>query len=65
MEPDNPEQVEYATRWWEAMTGAGGEGMVVKPLDLAPRGNRDGIQPAVKVRGPEYLRIIYGPEYDL
>jgi protein phosphatase len=22
------------------------------------------IQPALKVRGPEYLRIIYGPEYD-
>ena len=22
------------------------------------------IQPAIKVRGKEYLRIIYGPEYD-
>ncbi len=22
------------------------------------------VQPAVKCRGPEYLRIIYGPEYD-
>ena len=23
------------------------------------------MQPAIKVRGPEYLRIIYGPEYRL
>jgi protein phosphatase len=23
------------------------------------------VQPAVKCRGPEYLRIIYGPEYDI
>lgn len=51
--------------WWEAMTAAGGEGMVVKPLDFVARGPKGLIQPAVKVRGKEYLRIIYGPEYDL
>jgi len=48
------------TRDW---TGRGGEGMVVKPLDFIVRGRRGLTQPAVKCRGPEYLRIIYGPEY--
>ena len=38
--------------------------MVVKPLDFVARGKRGLVQPAVKCRGPEYLRIIYGPEYD-
>jgi protein phosphatase len=51
------------TRWWEAMTAKGGEGMVVKPLDFIVVGKRGIIQPAIKCRGPEYLRIIYGPEY--
>ncbi|MDB4913700.1 MAG: polynucleotide 3-phosphatase [Gemmatimonadetes bacterium] len=54
-----------ATAWWEAMTGKGGEGMVVKPLAFAARGRRALVQPAVKCRGREYLRIIYGPEYTL
>jgi protein phosphatase len=49
--------------WWEKLTGAGGEGMVVKPLDFVAQGKRGIVQPAVKCRGPEYLRIIYGPEY--
>lgn len=52
-----------ATLWWEQMTEAGGEGMVVKPLSFVHRGRRDLAQPAVKCRGREYLRIIYGPEY--
>jgi protein phosphatase len=55
--------VEEATRWWEELTGRGGEGMVVKPMDFIVRGSRGLTQPAVKCRGPEYLRIIYGPEY--
>lgn len=55
--------VEEATRWWEELTGRGGEGMVVKPLEFIARGRRGLTQPAVKCRGPEYLRIIYGPEY--
>ncbi|HWD09867.1 MAG TPA: polynucleotide kinase-phosphatase [Actinomycetota bacterium] len=53
-----------ATAWWEALTAAGGEGMVVKPLEFVARGQRGLVQPAVKCRGPEYLRIIYGPDYD-
>jgi protein phosphatase len=52
-----------AIRWWEELTGRGGEGMVVKPLDFTVRGARGLVQPAVKCRGREYLRIIYGPEY--
>jgi protein phosphatase len=54
-----------ATAWWEEMTGRGGEGMVVKPLAFIARGRRGLVQPAVKCRGREYLRIIYGPEYTL
>jgi protein phosphatase len=52
-----------ASRWWEQLTGAGGEGMVVKPLDFIARGPKGIVQPALKCRGREYLRIIYGPEY--
>jgi protein phosphatase len=55
---------EAAVAWWEALTAAGGEGMVVKPLAFVPRGDKGLHQPALKVRGSEYLRIIYGPEYD-
>ena len=51
--------------WWEELTSIGGEGIVVKPLDFAPIGDRGLVQPAVKCRGKEYLRIIYGAEYTL
>ncbi len=37
--------------------------MVVKPLDFVARGPKGLLQPAIKVRGRNYLRIIYGPEY--
>lgn len=50
--------------WWEQLTARGGEGMVIKPLGFITRGTRGLVQPAVKCRGVEYLRIIYGPEYD-
>jgi protein phosphatase len=59
---DEPSCTEGAA-WWEALTAAGGEGMVVKPFDFIARGPKGLVQPAVKVRGREYLRIIYGPEY--
>ena len=45
------------------MTAPGGEGMPVKPASFIARGRRGLIQPGVKCRGREYLRIIYGPEY--
>jgi protein phosphatase len=49
--------------WWTELTGNGGEGMVVKPWDFIARSGRGLVQPAVKCRGHEYLRLIYGPEY--
>jgi protein phosphatase len=52
-----------AVSWWEQLVAAGGEGMVVKPLDSIVTGERGLVQPGIKCRGPEYLRIIYGPEY--
>jgi protein phosphatase len=58
------ESTTSAICWWEELTAAGGEGMVVKPLDWIHRASRGLVQPAVKCRGREYLRIIYGPEYD-
>jgi protein phosphatase len=62
---DSAAEVAAATDWWLALTEAGGEGMVVKPLDFLARNQKGLIQPALKCRGREYLRIIYGPEYDL
>ncbi len=60
------EAVAAGIAWWEELTAAGGEGMVAKPLDYIPaRGGKRPIQPAIKCRGSEYLRIIYGPEYTL
>jgi protein phosphatase len=55
--------IDDGIRWWTELTGRGGEGIVVKPLDFIFRGKRGLAQPAVKCRGPEYLRIIYGPDY--
>jgi len=49
--------------WWEELTAAGGEGMVVKPAGNLTRGAKGLVQPGLKVRGQEYLRIIYGPDY--
>jgi len=58
-----PDSLATATAWWQELTGAGGEGMVVKPADSLVRGRRGLVQPGLKVRGREYLRIIYGPDY--
>jgi protein phosphatase len=60
---DDPAGEAEGVCWWEELTGRGGEGMVVKPFDFITRGPRGLVQPAVKCRGREYLRIIYGPEY--
>jgi len=61
---DNSSQ-QQAIDWWIEHTERGGEGMVVKPLRFVEKGRRGLVQPAVKCRGREYLRIIYGPEYTL
>ncbi len=60
---DDAESRARGAAWWEELTAAGGEGMVVKPLDFIARGRKGLAQPAIKCRGRSYLRIIYGPEY--
>jgi PNKP adenylyltransferase domain, ligase domain/PNKP adenylyltransferase domain, C-terminal region len=52
-----------STAWWDELTAAGGEGMVVKPAPNLTRGRRGVMQPGLKVRGREYLRLIYSPDY--
>lgn len=64
VEVRNPDSVKEAIDWWEGLTANGGEGMVVKPVDFIVSNSHGLLQPAVKCRGSEYLRIIYGPEYD-
>ncbi|MCT9009427.1 polynucleotide kinase-phosphatase [Streptomyces rhizosphaerihabitans] len=60
----DPESVRAGVDWWLEMTGRGGEGMVVKPVGAVVRGGHGRlVQPGIKCRGREYLRIIYGPEY--
>jgi protein phosphatase len=51
------------TAWWEELTATGGEGMVVKPMSFIAQARKGLVQPGIKCRGREYLRIIYGPEY--
>jgi protein phosphatase len=57
------ESCEKAIAWWWELTSSGGEGMVVKPASFLAYGSSGILQPAIKCRGPEYLRLIYGPEY--
>lgn len=62
----DPASVAAGTAWWEDLTAAGGEGVVVKPLagGLVHRAGSDRlVQPGLKVRGREYLRLVYGPEH--
>ncbi len=59
----DPEGQAGGIQWWQSLTAGGGEGMVVKPFNFIVKGPRGLVQPAVKCRGREYLRIIYGLEY--
>jgi protein phosphatase len=59
----DPDSVAAATSWWSELTADGGEGMVVKPAANLTRARKGLVQPGLKVRGREYLRIIYGPDY--
>ena len=61
----NVDEQAKGIKWWQELTERGGEGMVVKPLEFLTKGQKGLVQPAVKVRGREYLRIIYGPEYTI
>lgn len=64
IDPSNLNDISAGIDWWTTLTNNGGEGMVVKPLDWIVRGRKGLVQPAIKCRGKEYLRIIYSPEYD-
>lgn len=59
----DPASTAAGVRWWEELTAGGGEGMVVKPFGNLVRAGRSWAQPGIKVRGREYLRLIYGPDY--
>ncbi len=66
IDTDEAASIQTAVQWWLELTAKGGEGMVVKPFDFIVQSAKgELLQPAVKCRGSEYLRIIYGPEYDL
>jgi polynucleotide kinase-phosphatase len=52
-----------AVAWWEDLTALGGEGIVVKPSEPGATSGRRLVQPGIKCRGHEYLRLVYGPEY--
>lgn len=64
VDPGDPAGIERAITWWEEVTARGGEGMVVKPSTFLAYSKDELVQPAIKCRGREYLRIIYGPGYD-
>jgi len=57
--------IQSGVEWWETLTASGGEGMVVKPYEFISKHKGEVLQPAVKCRGREYLRIIYSPEYTM
>jgi protein phosphatase len=57
------DSIASGVRWWQEITQAGGEGIVVKPMANLVKTSRGVAQPGIKVRGREYLRIIYGPDY--
>jgi polynucleotide kinase-phosphatase len=59
----DPQSEQDGCQWWTELTERGGEGMVIKPLTFIGKGKNGLVQPALKCRGREYLRIIYGAEY--
>ena len=63
VDTEDEESVQNGVNWWLTLTSDGGEGMVVKPETYTAKQGYKLLQPAVKCRGREYLRIIYGAEY--
>ncbi|MBY3433541.1 polynucleotide kinase-phosphatase [Rhizobium laguerreae] len=61
----DPKAMEAVIDKWLHDTRRGAEGIVVKPHSFTVVQGRDMIQPALKVRGLDYLRIIYGVDYSL
>lgn len=62
---DDEKTINDAVQWWMDITSDGSEGIVVKPLDFTVKTHKGLVQPGIKCRGREYLRIIYGPEYTI
>jgi protein phosphatase len=60
----DPTSVAQGVEWWQTKTDSGAEGIVIKPMQWVVQSKSGLVQPAVKCRGREYLRIIYGPDYD-
>lgn len=63
VDTNDEQSVQAGVDWWLELTAGGGEGMVVKPETFTAMPEGKLLQPAVKCRGREYLRIIYGAEY--
>ncbi|WP_026423232.1 polynucleotide kinase-phosphatase [Actinokineospora inagensis] len=63
VDPTDPASVADGVAWWAALTADGGEGMVVKPAANFVRIGRKLTLPGLKVRGRDYLRVVYGPDY--
>jgi protein phosphatase len=63
LNPSSLAECGAATVWWEELTRNGSEGMVVKPANPVTGDRGKMVQPGVKCRGREYLRLIYGPTY--
>ncbi|ANS78819.1 serine/threonine protein phosphatase [Serinicoccus hydrothermalis] len=61
----SPDSCAAGVRWWEELAASGGEGMVVKPAQGVARARGKLVQPGLKVRGRDYLRLVYGPDYTL
>ena len=65
---NNKDDIDNAINWWLKLT-VNYEGMVVKPVNYIEYNQCEDskekriIQPAIKCRGRDYLRIIYGPDY--
>ena len=57
-------RVDAVLAWWDELSASGEEGLVIKPLHFVCRGRRGQAQPAIKCRGKEHLRLVYGPDYD-
>ncbi len=54
----DPSDIRKGIDWWLDLTDKGGEGMVVKPMDFIARDQRGILQPAVKCRGMEALKLF-------
>jgi protein phosphatase len=65
VDTDNEVSIKKAVKWWHDLTNAGGEGCVIKTLDYTIKQNGKLLQPMIKCRGREYLRLIYGPTYSM